>query len=72
MSLVNQIRTNGDTLEYQRITEKTLRILPPRFDPIVVAIEESKDLTQMCLDELMGSLQIHEQRLNKLVIVSSE
>jgi hypothetical protein len=72
MSLVNQIRTNGDTLEDQRIIEKTLRSLPPRFDPIVVAIEESKDLTQMCLDELMGSLQIHEQRLNRSATVSSE
>ena len=72
MSLVNQIITNGDTLEEQRIIEKTLRSLPPGFDPIVVAIEESKDLTQMCLDDLMGSLQIHEQRLNRLATVSSE
>jgi hypothetical protein len=72
MISVNQIRTNGDTLEDQRIIEKTLRSLPPRFDPIVVAIEESKNLTQMCLDDLMGSLQIHEQRLNRSSTVSYE
>jgi hypothetical protein len=67
MILVNQIRTNGDTLEDQRIIEKTLRSLPPRFDPIVVEIEESKDLTQMFLDEVMGSLEIHEKgRIDQL------
>jgi hypothetical protein len=71
MSLVNQIRTNG-VHEDQRIIEKTLRSVPPIFDPIVVAIEESKDLTQMCLDELMGSLKIHEQRMNISIIAFFE
>jgi len=40
MSLDNQIRTNGDTLEDQIIIEKTFRSLPPKFDLIVVEIEE--------------------------------
>lgn len=65
MSLVNKIKINVDTLEDQRIIEKTLRSLSPRFEPIVLAIEDFKDLTQMCPDELMGSLEIHEQRLNR-------
>ena len=39
LGLVNQIRSNGETLEEERIVEKILRCLPPRFDKIVVAIE---------------------------------
>eukprot|EP01018_Ginkgo_biloba_P027383 Gb_35303 [translate_table: standard] len=65
MSIVNQIKTNGDTIEDHRIVEKVLRSLPARYDPVVIAIEESKDLTQMTVDELMGSLQTHEQRMNR-------
>lgn len=47
----------------QQIVEKLLRTLTPRFDHIVVAIEESKDLSKMKGEELMHSLEAHEQRL---------
>ncbi|KAH9292372.1 hypothetical protein KI387_042442, partial [Taxus chinensis] len=72
MTIVNQMRTNGDIVEDHRIIEKVLRSLPVRFDPVVVAIEESKDLKQMSVDELMGSLQTHEQRMSRSASSSNE
>ena len=63
--IVNQIRSYGDTLEDKKIVQKVLRSLPPKFDHVAAAIEESKDLQSYTLHELMCSLQAHEQRINR-------
>jgi len=63
--VVNQLRQNDETIEDVRVNEKTLRSLDPKYDYIVVAIEEAKDLEVMIIDELMDSVQIHEQRINR-------
>lgn len=38
IELVSQMRSHGETLEQKRVVETTLRILPPRFESIVLAI----------------------------------
>lgn len=47
IGLVTQIRSLGETIEERRIVEKVLRSLPARFDAIIVAIEETKDISQL-------------------------
>ena len=61
--LVNSMKTYRESLSDQMIVEKILRTLSPRFDHIVVAVEESKDLERLKIEELQNSLEAHEQRL---------
>ena len=63
--LVNQIKTCGETLTTRAVVSKILRSLAPKFDHIVVAIEEGKDLSKLTKEELQGTLESHEQRMNE-------
>ena len=64
-NIVNNIRLYGDTIEdKKKIVQKVLRSLPPKFDHIVTAIDEFKDLSKLTGTELMGSLHAHEERLS--------
>jgi hypothetical protein len=61
MGILNQLSSYGEDLRDQEIVEKVLRSLIEKFDGILVVIEESKDLTQFFVNELMGSLQSQDQ-----------
>jgi len=63
INLTNQMTRNGETVTDVMKVEKVLRTLTPRFDHIVVALEESKDLDSMKIEELQASLEAHELRL---------
>jgi len=63
MNLSNQMARNGESVIDLMKVEKVLRTLAPRFDHIVVSLEESKDLYSMKIEELQASLEAHELRL---------
>ncbi|XP_028077802.1 uncharacterized protein LOC114279719 [Camellia sinensis] len=71
LTIVNQMRRCGEKMESLQVIEKILRSLSPKFEHVVVAIEESKDLNAMTTDEWMGTLEIHEQMINKKTSSSS-
>ncbi|GJY39098.1 copia protein [Tanacetum coccineum] len=52
----------GRTKNYVR---KFLRALHPKWREKVTAIEESKDLSSLALDELIGNLKVHEVVMEK-------
>ncbi|XP_058110866.1 uncharacterized protein LOC131253745 [Magnolia sinica] len=62
---VNNLKRNGEKIEDVRVVEKVLRSLTIKFEHVVVTIEESKDLENLSIEELMGSLQVREQRMQK-------
>ncbi|KAA0040691.1 integrase [Cucumis melo var. makuwa] len=46
--------------------------MPRKFEHIIVAIEESKDLSTLSINSLMGSLQSHELRLKQFNVYPEE
>ena len=71
-SVVNQLRVNGEKLNDLRVIEKIMRSLTVRFDYVVAAIEEGRDLSTMTIEGLMGSLCSHEHRMNHRAEMSVE
>ncbi|XP_051143940.1 uncharacterized protein LOC127260274 [Andrographis paniculata] len=65
LTLTNQMKTYRDGFSEQAKVEKILRTLTAKFEHIVVAIEEAHDLSTMTVDEVSGTLQAHEQRMNE-------
>jgi gag-polypeptide of LTR copia-type len=63
--IVSQLKRNGKKLVENRIVQKVLRSLIDEFENIICAIEESKDLSTLTIDEFVGSLMAHEQRRKK-------
>ncbi|KAK2356374.1 hypothetical protein QL285_093712 [Trifolium repens] len=63
--ITNEMKACGETLSEQVIIEKVLRSFTPQFDYIVVAIEHSKDLSTMKVEELQSSLEAHELRMTE-------
>jgi len=64
MRVVNQLQIHGMKIEDKIIVEKIIRSLPKKIEMVFIAIEESKDLSKLTVQELMGSLLSHESRIN--------
>lgn len=63
--VINHLNIYGEEIKYQKLVEKVFRSLSTKFDVVVVAIEITKDLASLKVDELMGSLLSHDARIDK-------
>ena len=65
VGLINQLKYHGEAIEDRRVVEKILRILPPRFDSLVVTLEENKEMLMFTIDEMQASLINHEHKISR-------
>ena len=63
--ITNTLKNLGERIEQPKQVKKILRSLPRSWMPKVTAIQEAKDLDQMTVEELMGSLMTHEVLVNQ-------
>ena len=64
--IVNLAFNLGETILEPKIMRKVLKSLPERFHAKITAIEESKDINQIPLTELVGNLQTYELGLSRI------
>lgn len=50
--LVNQMKSLNDTISEEMVVGKILRSMGAKFNHVVTAIEESRDITKLMVDEL--------------------
>ncbi|KAD7117350.1 hypothetical protein E3N88_04618 [Mikania micrantha] len=62
-NIVNNIRVLGDKIEEAYVVKKLLRAVPSKFLQIASAIEQFGDLDSMMVEEVVGRLKAHEERL---------
>ena len=65
MNFINELKQYGEILSDQRVIEEILRSFIGKFEVVVTAIEESKDINQMHIYEMTSSLVEHESRMRK-------
>ncbi|XP_043700129.1 uncharacterized protein LOC122650818 [Telopea speciosissima] len=63
--IINAIRSLGEEIKAAVVVKKILRSLPDLYNPKVSAIEESKNLNELSLDELHGILTAYKMRMVK-------
>jgi hypothetical protein len=64
LDITNAFDTLGEKMSEEKLVRKILRSLPERFDMKVTAIEEVQNVSEMKIEELIGSLQNFEIIIN--------
>ncbi|GJW25554.1 retrovirus-related pol polyprotein from transposon TNT 1-94, partial [Tanacetum coccineum] len=64
-TIITSLKALDEGYSSKTYIRKFLRDLHPKWRAKVTAIEESKDLTSLSLDELIGNLKVHEMIIKK-------
>ncbi|GJV36665.1 retrovirus-related pol polyprotein from transposon TNT 1-94 [Tanacetum coccineum] len=69
-TVITSLKALDESFSSRNHVRKFLRALPTKWRPKVTAIEESKDLSTLPLDELIGNLKVYEVVLEKDLEIS--
>lgn len=72
MDVVNQVRLLGEAFTDQKVVEKIMVSVPQKFESKISAIEESCDMKDLTIAELISKLHAQEQRVSIRGDVSTE
>ncbi|GJY36651.1 hypothetical protein Tco_0422029, partial [Tanacetum coccineum] len=64
-TIITSVKALDEGYSSMNYVRKFLRALHPKWRAKVTAIEESKDLTSLSLDELVGNLKVYEMIIKK-------
>ncbi|GJY94462.1 hypothetical protein Tco_0510823 [Tanacetum coccineum] len=64
-TIITSLKALDESFLSRNQVRKFLRALPSKWCPKVTTIEESKDLSKLSLDELVGNLKVYEVVLEK-------
>ncbi|GKE24850.1 zf-CCHC domain-containing protein [Tanacetum coccineum] len=64
-TIITSLKAIDEGLSSKNYVRKFLKALHPKWRAKVMAIEESKDLSSLALDELIGNLKVHEVVMEK-------
>ncbi|GJU26872.1 hypothetical protein Tco_1165493 [Tanacetum coccineum] len=64
-TIITSLKALDEGFSSKNYVRKFLRALYPKWRAKVMAIEESKDLSSLALDELIGNLKVHEVVMEK-------
>ncbi|GKE04006.1 hypothetical protein Tco_1396024 [Tanacetum coccineum] len=71
-TIITSLKALDEGYSSKNYVRKFLRALHPKWRAKVTAIEESKDLTSLSLDELIGNLKVHEMIIKKILKYEDE
>ncbi|GJS66532.1 hypothetical protein Tco_0681096 [Tanacetum coccineum] len=69
-TIITSLKSLDESFSSRNHVRKFLRALPTKWRPKVTVIEESKDLSTLSLDELIGNLKVYEVVFEKDLEVS--
>ncbi|GJZ86284.1 zf-CCHC domain-containing protein [Tanacetum coccineum] len=64
-TIITSLKALDGGYSSKNYVRKFIRALHPKWRAKVIAIEESKDLTSLSLDEIIGNLKVHEMIIKK-------
>ena len=58
--IVSDLQNLGEMMDEKDIVRRFLRATPSNFDALMLSLEHYNDLDKVSLDEVIGSLTVHE------------